>query len=227
MTTSGPFFFFFFFYLTFIKQSTRWSTGQPPALFTVFCSSSAYSSAGKQVSTTPFPFYPSPFLIDTALFCFSAISSPSILQDISFFPSLTTIESEPFQSSLSTGHLLSSLLLFSIIKSEPFQSTLPQDISFFPSPSKVNHFNLTLPSLPTFQFSYQPLSIFSSKTCIPAFSATKLHTSFSFTSSDNFIAYLLLQITLLCICTPFLLLFSFHSSKFFHIIIHMHLFSVV
>ena len=105
----------------------KWSTGQP-ALFIVFCSSSAYSSAGKQVSTTPFPFYP-------------------------FSPT---------------------------IESEPFQSTLPQDISFFPSPSKVNHFNLTLPSLPTFQFSYEPLSIFSSKTCILAFSATNLHTSFSF-----------------------------------------------
>ena len=35
-----------------------------------------------------FPFYPSPFLIDRAIFCFSVISSFSILQDISFFPSL-------------------------------------------------------------------------------------------------------------------------------------------
>ena len=74
----------------------------------------------------------------------------------------------------------------------------------------MNHFNLPLPSLPTFRFSYQSISTFSSKTCILAFPATKLHTSFS-SSSDNFIAYLLLQITLLCAFTH-----RFYSS--FHFI---------
>ena len=63
----------------------------------------------------------------------------------------------PFIFFYPSGHLL---LPFSIIKSEPFQSSF------------------TISSYMC-QFSYQPLSIFSSKTCI-AFPATKLHTSFSF-----------------------------------------------
>ena len=111
-----------------------------------------------------FPFYPSPFLIDRAIFCFSVISSFSILQDISFFPSL--------------------LLTFAI-----------------------SSYILILLSI-----TYQTTHIF-----------------LLFTSSDNFIAYPRLQITLLFICTPFLLL-NVNHLPYYHshvslvtslVIIHM------
>ena len=143
------------------------------------------------------------FPLSTALFCLYAISSSSILQDISLFPSLAIFESETFQSTLYTGHLLHP---FSF-KSEPFKSSF----------ATSSYISILLST--TFH-----ILIKNMHSCLSCYQTT--HIFLLFTSSDNFIAYLLLQITLLRICTPFLLLFSFHSSNICHIIIHIHLFSV-
>ena len=92
-------------------QQLSWSTGQPVNQHFSQSSIAAvltHQQASKQVSITPFP---SILLLSSliyALFCFSAISSSSILQDNSFLPSLL----------LKVNH---SNLLFL------------QDISFFPS----------------------------------------------------------------------------------------------
>ena len=120
-----------------------------------------------------FPFYPSPFLIDRAIFCFSVISSFSILQDISFFPSL--------------------LLTFAI--------------SSYISILLSTTFHIVIKNMHSYLSCYQTTNIF-----------------LLFTSSDNFIAYPRLQITLLNY--SFAHRFYSTTSTICHITIRMYLLSL-